>query len=1103
MSDFFGTGQPRVLNVENRNLDNVIFQYKIPPLSSEWNLINQIGNNKAQESLKVSLPSGWAITGNIYNLDTEMVPYGKTETDALSGQVITSVNYTENTFKLISRDDTNIAIVNGWPIVVRGTYTTDEINVIELDTPTGDSYRYDFVFLEVWRKLVSYTDPIYPYGNVDTTPYSDNEILYDVIGVETTKRIQIQYRIRSSKLYTINPGSDGFDMISIYPIGGRTSAYEYGSYRFMAAGSSDPGLYISGSGTTESETILNTVDGYVYAIPMFIVYRRLNRPFKDAYIHGSEVSREDVLGGYRSDRVDGKFLDVVHKDDIVDLRHKVILSEGIEALANRTFKKLITGELKSVVGKGFTDFSANKKVYPGGSKLLKLDQLNGTGVDYPNIGAGQNSVAYWKRRAYINGALSQNSNLAQIVRTDPSVTIPILGSTTWTAGVYIIGGTILPSRVTGSITNTTFFVWTLGAATNVTYAYTGGAHRITVAAGSILIGTNQILYMMFDLTYNGANNGFLDVPKKMLEYNKLPEIPYAMSDMEVYLRENLNGSILSFDVNGIDIDDTITNQYDRVKFAGFSASTTYDFGMELLLHRTLLGSNSYTFSTPSGKMYGYYILGVKKVEEKVGATYQVRTFTFSRDASITEYTVTILGLGSVTADIRVTFYIGSKPNSDDSGSETYYESESIKFFSTDKQARGITDVYELVEAVAYRESGDTFVVQSVDKPILKIASSVVAASDSEGVYLVGTPFVYDSTGVTYTVTITSYSDPVNEILPIYGASSYALNKLPNKIKLEVTGVVGAYVKVPIFVYSYVALSESPYNFYYDLIPYQGLISSTSSVSGKFESELKAIATSLGSGAVRNWTYTTGKALFHSDRFVQPVTASGSTPDWVTYIQPSDTAAYFIRQSGSNYYYRIFSLGSIVGHVGWLVMSEPYVENVTSSPVNYEVIRFDLTPEGVSNVIDRLPSYAIADYSGECDLIDYNGGVSSTTITDAIPTVRTNDPVDALPNDFTLGPSTGGRGYSNIILSDSVNDSFKIEPVRPAIRYPDISGVSIYKKVYQSYVFSKIETDHTSGKLYLAVISSEGNNDSTTIELNNFTNKDCVDLFELEGRPLIK
>ena len=44
MSDNFGSGQNRVLDVENRSLDNVVFQYKTPPLTSEWNLINQISN---------------------------------------------------------------------------------------------------------------------------------------------------------------------------------------------------------------------------------------------------------------------------------------------------------------------------------------------------------------------------------------------------------------------------------------------------------------------------------------------------------------------------------------------------------------------------------------------------------------------------------------------------------------------------------------------------------------------------------------------------------------------------------------------------------------------------------------------------------------------------------------------------------------------------------------------------------------------------------------------------------------------------------------------------------------------------------------------------
>ena len=73
MADNFGTGQNRVLDVKDRNLDNVVFQYKHPPLTSEWNLINQIGNEKIQNFAKVSYPSGWLNVDDIVQATSSTV----------------------------------------------------------------------------------------------------------------------------------------------------------------------------------------------------------------------------------------------------------------------------------------------------------------------------------------------------------------------------------------------------------------------------------------------------------------------------------------------------------------------------------------------------------------------------------------------------------------------------------------------------------------------------------------------------------------------------------------------------------------------------------------------------------------------------------------------------------------------------------------------------------------------------------------------------------------------------------------------------------------------------------------------------------------------
>ena len=303
MSDYFGTQQPRVLTTQDRNLDNVVFQYRKPPLTSEWNLINQISNEKIQEISKASYPSGWMTVGDILQ--------DWTESDVMTGQVNCSATYEANSFKLFSKGD-NVAVVNGWPIKIQGTESPDSNNNIRLGAPAGQFY--DFVFLEVWRKLVGTNDYIYPYGNVLSTPYTDNEIEWSTIGTETTKRVQIQYRIRVVDINSMpDPTSDGFDS-TIYPIGGRTAGeYQYALYAFTKYGASDIGLYVSGDGSEESQTILGTVDGYVYAIPMFMVSRRTKWDpiFTASTMRRAFVGKEDQALGYVLDRPDGALADVV------------------------------------------------------------------------------------------------------------------------------------------------------------------------------------------------------------------------------------------------------------------------------------------------------------------------------------------------------------------------------------------------------------------------------------------------------------------------------------------------------------------------------------------------------------------------------------------------------------------------------------------------------------------------------------------------------------------------------------------------------------------------------------------------------------------------
>lgn len=1124
MSDNYGSGQPRVLNTADRSLDNVVFQYKVPPLTSEWNLINQIGNDKIKEVLRINTPSGWLSVGNIWNLQEDNI----TESTVYTGDVLTSIGYTANTFKLMSNTEDCVAIVNGWPITVKGVNSSDSNNIIELDSPTGDSYKYDFVFLEVWRKLIGENDALYPYGDVSATAYTDNELVYDVIGTETTKRVQIQYRIRSKRLSAVQNFNEGFDVANIYPIGGRTSEYQYPAYKYTAYGADDPGLYISGSGTSQDQTILSTVDGYVYAIPMFMVYRRKQGSFNTGVTHSASVTRQNYLAGQRSDRTDGKLLDVVYKDDIVDNRHKILIKESeVKDVMDHSFRKLVSGSMKSNIGKGFTNFSGGKATYSGGGKQLKVEQINGTGGnDIPNLSAGESSSSAFKRRVYANASVSSLNNI---------VKIPVAagGGATWSAGTYDVSSYV-PSSSLATISNVEgYFEPTVGSLTNVSYSI--AAKEITISSGSNLLTTSLTIYLHVDLTYVAGNNGFRDIPSDMIEVNKAVTRGMAPSNSPVYLRYNLLGSAVDFDSSGIDENDGETDERDYIINEGNNFGDTEKFGMNLVIHRpNPLGLSAYTFSLTNSKLYGFYILGVRNVYENIGTkanpNWQLREISDIKrtesavsppnpdEKAITDYTITMSGITG-SNELKITLFVGSKPDYYKVATSSIVKDEvnAFKFFNFNKEARGIIDVYEMIEVVALREGAtDYFVADTVDKPILKIISKTTETSDAEGTYYTGTPYVYDTTGQIYDNIEVAGTNEINELLPVIDSSNYSTTRTPTRIKIEDSSgtIAGDYIKVPLLVSSYVSANEQPYNFYYDFVPYQGLMAPTSEIKGSFRSDSKACITSKGSGAEDNITLGTssgpgGKAKFTvGSRFVEPISGGSGIPVWSSYLDPDDYS-YYVRIVGDGIYFEIDKMATGASRSGWLVLTQPFRESRVTPDVsgdNYEIVRLDMPSENFNNIIDRMPSFLYEDYKGISTSLEALGISSKSLYTEAVAKIQ--DPLNTEDNSFTIGSASNlnnqtSRGVSDITLTTGTSDEmFRLSYKRPYIKYMtlDNSG-AVYKKVFQSYLFIKI----TNGvaKPYLAVISNESNNDTTTTELNPYSSKDTIDLFELVGRPLIR
>lgn len=1084
MSDYYGTGQNRVLEIDGRGLDNVVFLTGRPPLSSEWNLINQIGNQKALETSRLALPSGWMRVG-----DTSST---MSESDAQSGDVLTSESYEADTFKLVSKGG-NVAVVNGWRILVQGVNSPDDNNIIELNAAAGQ--RYDFVFLEVWRKLVSHSDPLYPYGNITATPYTDNEILWPAVGTETSQRVQVQYRIRSESVSTVlSPDSDVFADVGVHPIGGRSTG-EYTFYSFSPKGADDVGLYVAGDGSTTAQTNLETVDGYVYAVPMFLVYRRVPSAsvFNATQINNGYTTVARLADGYVKDRPDATLADAVCPEDIVDFRHRIASDSGdVADSVQVTLSRLLAGDLTTAVERGYDVDGLSSSAVSGAAVLTKAERINSTGSDnIPNMGTGDGL-----RRAFCNASVKHNNCVVEV---------PINGAT-WAAGTILVSSFL--SKTYGDLVSVDgAFSPDLGSlVTGVTY----DVMAVTIAGGSNLIGTSWKLYLEFTFEYEASASGFKDVPRQMLEASKGTYMPIATRDRTVGVRFNDSQQLLYF---GLTPNVGDTDAADFVRYRGGNYTEGYNFGHELVIHRTTNGAGTWTESLTGGKLNGYYILGVKSVRPKSGSTYGdpaafnvVRSVTVGPPYVVDDYQITAGAYPNT--DVQITLYTGSKVP-DDAGS-AYDLAGSMKFFETNKQGRGVTDTYEMIEVVAEEDTpsnpGDYVIdTSSIGKPIIALATK----TSMDGGFEKGVPQAFKhSDGSYFSIT----ESTINDSLPVVGSSSYTVNRLPTRV--VVSGATGAAkIRVAVLVHSAVAASENPYTFYYRMTPYQGILSSSTEIRGKLLSDCGALLTSLGSGSITNHGYSDGTiTILNGARVV-----SGSTGvDWSGKVQAGDYLA--VGATGvidENVGYRV---DSVTG-TGGVELSELYVgAGYTGAP--YAIYRLDTPSSGASNVVDRLPSYVVTDSTDtyvtdhSCKSDDLSVAAGSFKLLDTSAALRSNDPLASRANDFILGAQvkTNTRGRYDFLLASSATPVFRLEEdtPRPHVLYQSLSAAQSggRRKVCQFYLFARSAsglvsgTRDLTGRLYLVAVSGETCSGTENL-LSTFSSVDSVDAFELVGRPVVK
>jgi len=340
-----GTSVSGYLDPDGRAWETVGFQAGKPVLDRELNLSQDLEGGFGLSALRQAMPSGWL--GSDY-----------LGTSSHASGIFTS-SPAANTIEVPALT----AHVQGWIVQVRNTTVATGLNRLTLPaTPSGSGVRRtDMVVLEVWRRLISAAPDatgkspaarIWRDGNVKIPAGSDVALnladdIYDAnVGQESTKRVQIQYRLRVISGVDIFSYPQGLDDPSAVAnsVPASAAAPDGVATLFTYANQSangDSGLWRAGDG--DPSNTLGTVDGYVYALPLMALFRRNSTAFDRNANHNGAGATPGPSG-----RPDGLFHDIIVEDDIADIRPGVSPSGwDIQELLQKTTNLVLDNSLRT------------------------------------------------------------------------------------------------------------------------------------------------------------------------------------------------------------------------------------------------------------------------------------------------------------------------------------------------------------------------------------------------------------------------------------------------------------------------------------------------------------------------------------------------------------------------------------------------------------------------------------------------------------------------------------------------------------------------------------------------------------------------------------
>lgn len=382
----------RTLNPSGLGLSMVMGQHDRRLTDADVNLIQDIQDSKRKSLVDHQAPSG-----------------------CLTLNPFTFLTHIEDTVGIPAFN----VLFRGQVIPVSGNLTSDsESNRVVLPSPKfwapgllGDPASIYVVFLEVWEKSLDpesgdgfYIAPsgsryFYPNGCVTPDPSVLTNFPDDTLdpfqNVITTARLQTQWALRVQKVpvtydfskYRYGMDPDPVSQGSIEGMGSMASSGSPSDFTFSSLMStSEPCLWRAGDGNPDN--LLQTVDGYTYALPVGVIFQRNTGIYTaDGNPFGCGDALASASGRFMtrvSGRLDGKYADIIYPEDVVDTRLTVSLDGyDVQALLETGLTDIFMGNTASKLSRGETPgapptllgSSLSYTVSVGGASRTNVDKV--------------------------------------------------------------------------------------------------------------------------------------------------------------------------------------------------------------------------------------------------------------------------------------------------------------------------------------------------------------------------------------------------------------------------------------------------------------------------------------------------------------------------------------------------------------------------------------------------------------------------------------------------------------------------------------------------------------------------------------------------------